>query len=81
MNILMSEMQCQPTPAFQIRVNGEPRAVDAGTTVSQLVEQLGLDAQRLAIELDRAILQRASWSERVLDEGAEIEIVQFVGGG
>lgn len=81
MNILMSEMQCQPTPAIPIRVNGETRPVDSGTTVLQLVEQIGLDPARLAIELDRAILPRASWSDRVLDAGAEIEIVQFVGGG
>ena len=81
MNILMSEMQCQPRAAVRIRVNGEPREIAAGSTLTALVEELELDPDRLAIELDRKIVKRPSWSDQVLDDGSEVELVQFVGGG
>ena len=42
---------------------------------------LQLEPARVAIELDRRILKAPLWAETVLRPGAEIEIVQFVGGG
>jgi len=66
---------------IEVRVNGEPRTVPAGTTVLGLVETLGLDPSRLAIELDLAILKKDLWSSTTLHDGASLEIVQFVGGG
>lgn len=64
-----------------ITVNGEPRATDEGQTVLGLLEQLQLDPTRLAVELDRRIVKQPLWRETMLHAGAEIEIVQFVGGG
>jgi thiamine biosynthesis protein ThiS len=66
--------------AISIIVNGEARAARAGDT-SDLVRALDLDPERLAIELDRRIVKRAEWATTVLPAGAQIEIVQFVGGG
>jgi thiamine biosynthesis protein ThiS len=66
---------------IDVRVNGEPRVVPAGTTVLALVESLALDPSRLAIELDLAILKRELWPSTMLRDGARLEIVQFVGGG
>jgi thiamine biosynthesis protein ThiS len=67
--------------AISIIVNGEARAARAGDTISDLVRALDLDPERLAIELDRRIVKRAEWATTVLPAGAQIEIVQFVGGG
>jgi thiamine biosynthesis protein ThiS len=67
--------------AISISVNGETRAARAGDTIFNLVRALELDPERLAIELDRRIVKRAQWSVTVLPAGAQIEIVQFVGGG
>lgn len=64
-----------------ITVNGEPRATDEGQTVLGLLEQLQLDPARVAVELDRRIVKQPLWRETRLQAGAQIEIVQFVGGG
>lgn len=66
---------------MEILVNGESRRIAPGETVLGLVETLGLDPARLALELDGQILARTCWKERLLHPGARLEIVQFVGGG
>ncbi len=63
-----------------IEVNGEPRHAPAGTTVADLISQLGLPLERIAIELNRTLLPRASFS-RTLVADDHLEIVTFVGGG
>ena len=66
---------------ISISVNGEPRAVPAGLTVLALLEAIGVDAERVAVELDCSILRREKWPSTPVEEGARLEIVQFVGGG
>jgi thiamine biosynthesis protein ThiS len=65
----------------QVTINGERHFFDAGTTLDDVLRTLGLEPERVAIELDRAIVKRDLWRTTTLDSGAEIEIVQFVGGG
>ncbi|HYA63738.1 MAG TPA: sulfur carrier protein ThiS [Candidatus Sulfotelmatobacter sp.] len=64
-----------------IQVNGEDRETAAGTTVAELLSQLGLNSGRLAIELNLRILPKTKWQETRVAEGDRLEIVQFVGGG
>jgi sulfur carrier protein len=64
-----------------VTVNGERRSFPAGTTLTGVVDALGVPPERVAIELNRAIVKRELWAETPVDSGAEIEIVQFVGGG
>ena len=64
-----------------ITVNGEDRGVKAGASVSDLLRELGLDSERVAIERNREILPRPRWAETRLEAGDRYEIVQFVGGG
>ena len=64
-----------------IRLNGETREVRSGTSVAELVEDMGLDPSRIAIELDKDILVRQLWSTTLLCDGSSVEIVHFVGGG
>ena len=66
---------------IQITVNGEPRTATESLTVLGLLEQLQLDPSRVAVELDRRIVKQPAWRETTLHSGAQIEIVQFVGGG
>lgn len=65
----------------QIRLNGEAKEVDEGTTLERLVEQLALAPDRLAVELNREVVRRADWPGLMLCEGDRVEIVHFVGGG
>jgi thiamine biosynthesis protein ThiS len=66
---------------IDIVVNGEPRAASEGQTILDLLQQLELDPSRVAVELNRSIVKQPKWSETVLNAGAQLEIVQFVGGG
>jgi len=49
--------------------------------VRVLLDQLGLNAGRVAIEYNRQILAKVKWEETRVANGDQLEIVQFVGGG
>jgi thiamine biosynthesis protein ThiS len=66
---------------IDIVVNGETHSVPEGQTILGLLGQLNLDPARVAVELDRRIVKQPNWKETVLPPGAQLEIVQFVGGG
>jgi sulfur carrier protein len=66
---------------IDIVVNGETRAASEGATILDLLQQLELDPARVAVELDRRIVKQPLWKATFLRAGAQIEIVQFVGGG
>ena len=64
-----------------ITVNGEQRTANPGSTVAELLQQMGLDHGRVAIERNLEILSRPDWQKTVIQAGDRYEIVQFVGGG
>jgi thiamine biosynthesis protein ThiS len=64
-----------------IQVNGDSRQTTAGTTVSALLAQLGLNRGRVAIEYNLQILPKTKWDDTQIAAGDRLEIVQFVGGG
>ena len=64
-----------------VRVNGESVDLTPGATVSVLLDQLALPADRVAVEMDREIVRRADWDATEIRAGAKFEIVHFVGGG
>ena len=66
---------------IEIVVNGEPHSVPDGSTVSELLDSLGLPADRVAVEYNREILKKDRWPETRLQAGDRLEIVHFVGGG
>ncbi len=66
---------------MQVIVNGESRIIPTGETISGLLKTLEIEPERVAIELDRKIVKRGQWEETFLRDGAQLEIVQFVGGG
>ena len=65
---------------MRIQVNGEPREV-AAATVLALVEELGLDVRKVAVERNLEIVPRSLHATTALEEGDRVELVQFVGGG
>lgn len=66
--------------AMQIQINGESREISQ-KTVLQLLESLGIDPKRVAVELNMDILPKADYLTRAIAEDDKIEIVHFVGGG
>jgi sulfur carrier protein len=69
------------TNAILIEVNGEKRETPSGTTIRALLDQLGLNSGRVAIEYNLQILPKTEWEVTQVATGDRLEIVQFVGGG
>ena len=65
---------------MQIQVNGDTREV-AAVTIFGLVEEMGLDPRKVAVERNLEIVPRSLHGETQLAEGDRIELVIFVGGG
>jgi thiamine biosynthesis protein ThiS len=66
---------------LQIRLNGETKETEEGTTLPDLVESLSLAPERIAVEVNGEVVRRAEWPRVTLKEGDRIEVVHFVGGG
>lgn len=66
---------------MKIIVNGNETHIAEGSVVGDLILKLELNAQRLAVEVNRKIIRRAEWDSTRLSEGDTLEIVHFVGGG
>ncbi len=66
---------------MRIVLNGESREIPDGCSVLELLEFLGLEPSRVAVEVDREIVKAARWAETALKPDAKVEIVHFVGGG
>jgi sulfur carrier protein len=62
-------------------VNGEDREVAAGTTIADLLGELGFGGRRVAVAVNRGVVPRASLASRTLAAGDRVEILEAVGGG
>jgi thiazole synthase len=67
--------------SIRLTVNGDGRTVATGTSVAQLVAELGLDGRKVAVERNREIVSRSLYGTTVLGEGDAVELVHFIGGG
>ena len=67
--------------AVSISLNGEARTVDEGLTVAALLDQLALRPGMVVVEHNRKVLPRSSLEHVPVEQGDQIEIVHFVGGG
>jgi thiamine biosynthesis protein ThiS len=67
--------------AMIIQLNGEQRECREGSTLADLVTELGLSGKRIAVEVNRDIIPRDEYATCHLRPSDEIEIVHFVGGG
>lgn len=67
--------------SIQIHVNGEQRGFRTGSTVSDLLRELSITTDRVAVELNLEILDRGDFDRRGLKDGDRVEILSFIGGG
>lgn len=66
---------------MDITVNGEPRAIAASATVTELLQAEGLGGRRVAVEVNGRIIPRGEHDGHRLAEGDTVEIVHALGGG
>ena len=67
--------------SLSIRVNGEHRRVPGGLSVAEMVNELGLDPLRVAVERNLEVIPRSTLASVCVEDGDDYEIVHFVGGG
>ena len=66
---------------IKIIVNGEERGIPPSWTVVDLITDLELPDEQIAVEVNDEIISRNSWGKQILSSGDQVEIIRFVGGG
>ena len=66
---------------MRISLNGEPHELAEPLTLTALLRQLNIDPRRVAVEHNLIVVKRAHYDSTHIQEGDEVEIVNFVGGG
>jgi sulfur carrier protein len=66
---------------MRLQINGEEKEFAGGLSLADLIAQLGMKSDRVAVELNREIVSRAQWADTSLKDGDKLEVVHFVGGG
>ncbi len=63
-----------------VKINGA--ACDAaGQTLREYLASAGYDEKRVAVERNGAIVPKSTYADTILEDGDEVEVVSFVGGG
>ena len=67
---------------MQVQINGETKEFsDDRLSLVELIRELSLAPQRIAVELNKQIVRRQEWDLTFVNDGDRVEIVHFVGGG
>ena len=66
---------------MRITLNGEPTDLPGPMSVQALLDHLGIDGRIVAVECNLVVVRRARYADTMIPDGAEVEIVRFVGGG
>jgi sulfur carrier protein len=64
-----------------IVLNGEKHEIDSEVTLDRLLDLFSLPRQRVAIELNKAVVRRQDWETTQVNDADAIEVIHFVGGG
>jgi sulfur carrier protein len=66
---------------MNVKINGEEQEIPDGLSVRAMLDHLGMNGARVAIERNLEILARAEWAGTPVEANDSFEIVHFVGGG
>jgi len=66
---------------MKIQLNGDPYELAAPGTIADLLTRLDIDPRRVAVERNFVIVKRDRFASTAVEDGDQIEIVIFVGGG
>ncbi len=65
----------------QIILNGETKEVEAKISLLNLLSQMNLSADKIAVEINKNVVRKKDWAEIFINKADKIEIIHFVGGG
>jgi len=66
---------------LDIELNGEAYCLPSGQTLADLVLALGVGKQAVALAVNRQVVPRQQWNERLLVQQDRVDIVRAIGGG
>ena len=66
---------------MQITINGQKKEFGKEITVLEILEVLNIDPRKVAVEHNLHLIRRETHGQTVLNDGDELEIINFVGGG
>jgi sulfur carrier protein len=66
---------------IELTVNGKTVELDGPTPLTEYLESLGVNIQRVAVALNSTVLQKSRYDEVTLNDGDVVEVVRPVGGG
>ncbi|TYQ18393.1 UNVERIFIED_CONTAM: sulfur carrier protein [Acetivibrio alkalicellulosi] len=66
---------------MEISLNGKKTDIDEGLSLIELIEQKGLEPERIVVEYNHQVLSKEHWDKTILKEGDNLEVLRFVGGG
>ena len=66
---------------MQVIVNGVAKNVSDKLSAQQLLQELGIAEQKLALEINQEIVPRSTLTEHIIQPGDRIEIIHAIGGG
>lgn len=64
-----------------IVLNGKMFDIDCPVTIKDLLSFKGISADRVAIEVNYQIILKQEWDSFMINNGDQVEVLQFVGGG
>jgi len=65
----------------KIQLNGDPYEINDGTNLSELLNKLEIQKNKVAIEVNGEIVEKNKYPNLILNKGDKVEIVKFIGGG
>ena len=66
---------------IKIKINGKSNIIDNKTKLSVLIQNLKVPLKKVAIELNKEIMDKKKLNQIYLNKDDKIEIVHFIGGG
>lgn len=66
---------------MKVFINGETKEITGEVNLSELLDKLALPSERIAIELNKAVVRKKDWEAVKIADADKIEIIHFVGGG
>ncbi len=66
---------------MRVLVNGETKEIPNEVNLSELLKNLSLPSERIAIELNKEVIRKRDWENVKVVDADKIEIIHFVGGG
>jgi thiamine biosynthesis protein ThiS len=76
-----AEWHLDGTAMISIVLNGEPYSLDGETAVARLLTELKLKPNRVAVEINQAVVAKAEYERTFINDGDHVEVINFVGGG